>query len=67
MVMETLLPFSQNALEFLIKSRRQAFLYPACAKSHGANYSAGPSARVYQHSMREHAFKGGENLHFYLG
>lgn len=33
MVMKTLLPLGQNTLKFLIKSRRQAFLYPACVKS----------------------------------
>lgn len=33
MVMETFLPFSQNTLKFLIKSRRRAFLYPARVKS----------------------------------
>lgn len=33
MVMKTLLPLGQNTLKFLIKSCRQAFLYPARVKS----------------------------------
>lgn len=33
MVMETFLPFSQNTLKFLIKSRRRAFQYPARVRS----------------------------------
>lgn len=68
MVMETFLPFSQNTLKFLIKSRRRAFLYPARVKSvHRAHYSAGPSARVRKHSRRAHTrFKKGKKIHIFI-
>lgn len=69
MVMETFLPFSQNTLKFLIKSRRRAFLYPStCEKSaHRAHYSAGPSARVRKHSRRAHTrFIKGKKIHIFI-